>query len=193
MQYRIIIKPIIRASLAITLMLGLVTGVTYAALQSQPSKFTGSTISTATANLQISQDGTTYSNIQTGFSFANVIPGGPVAPANGYFVFLKNAGGTALALKLAVSSTPTNPDNVDLTKVNVLLSSTSNGQTTSIPLQTLIDSNATGGFALPNPAVLFSGNTLQYVLQVSMAKDAFVGPSANIGAIDFSFSGATVL
>lgn len=194
MQRRLFIKPIARASLIITLMLGLVTGITYAALQSQQSKFTGSTIQTATANLLVSQDGTTFSNSQSGFTFANVIPGGSLAPANGYSITLKNAGGTALALKLAVSSTPTNIDNVDLSKVFVHLSSTTTGaQNMTIPLQTLIDGSATGGYALTNPAVLFSGNTYQYILQVSMAKDAFAGPSATIGAIDLSFSGTTVL
>ena len=194
MQRRSFIKPIARASLIITLTLGLVTGVTYAALQSQQSKFTGSTIQTATANLLVSQDGINFSNSQAGFTFANVIPGGSLAPTNGYSIILKNAGGTALALKLAVSSTPTNPDNVDLNKVFVHLTSTVSGATAmSIPLQSLIDSSATGGYALTNPAVLFAGNTYQYILQVSMAKDAFVGPSATIGAIDLSFSGATVL
>ena len=193
MQRRTIIRPFVRASLVISLTLGLVTGVTYAALQSQQSKFTGSTIQTATANLLVSQDGVNFSNSQAGFTFANVIPGGSLAPANGYSIILKNAGGTALALKLAVSSTPTNLDNVDLTKVFVNLASTNNGPIMSIPLQALIDSQATGGYAITNPAVLFAGNTHQYILQVSMAKDAFAGPSATIGAIDLSFSGVTVL
>ena len=193
MQRRTIIKPLVRASLVISLMLGLVTGVTYAALQSQQSKFTGSTIQTSTANLLISHDGVNFANSQAGFTFANVIPGGSLAPANGYSIILKNAGGTALALKLAVSSTPTNPDNVDLTKVFVNLTSTNSTPVMTIPLQTLIDSQATGGYAITNPAALFSGNIYQYILQVSMAKDAFAGPSANIGAIDLSFSGTTVL
>lgn len=192
MQRISVLRPITRASIVIAVILATVTGVTYAALQSQQSKFTGSTIQTATANLLVSRDGTIYSNSETGFLFSNVIPGGSLTPSNGYPFHLKNAGGTALSLKLAVSSTPTNTDNVDLTKVNVLITPQI-GQTQTFTLQSLIDSYATGGIALTNYPVLFSGNNTGFTIQVSMASSAFTGASATIGTIDFSFTGATVI
>src|SRR5438309_2343932 len=98
-----------------------VSGVTFAALQSQQDKLTGNTIETATANLQLSTDGSNYATSQAGFDFSNIVPGGQAVPQSGYNVYLKNSGGTPLALKLAVSSTPSNPSNVDLNKVNVIL------------------------------------------------------------------------
>lgn len=193
MQSRTLVNPIARVSFVVAVVVSLLTGITYAALQSQQSKFTGSTIQTATANLQVSQDGTTYSNIQTGFNFGNVIPGGALAPSNGYPIYLKNAGGTALTPKFAVSSTPTNPDGVDLTKVMVHLNSTASGQTQIFSLQSLIDSNATGGTSLTILPVLFTTQTHPFTIQVSMAKDAFTGGSASIGTIDFSFLGVAAI
>ncbi|MDL2342265.1 MAG: hypothetical protein QFB87_04280 [Patescibacteria group bacterium] len=191
MQRRVSINPIAKGTVVIAALLGLLSGVTYAALQGQ-SKFTGSTIQTATANLVVSRDGTTFSNSQSGMTFNNVIPGGSLSPSAGYPVYMKNAGGTPLSLKLAVSSTPTNPDTVDLTKVNVVLTSTASGQSQTFSLQSLIDSHTTGGSAITILPVLFPEQTHPFILQVSMAKDAFSGTSASIGAIDFSLTGVAV-
>ena len=192
MQRISVLHPITCASIVIAVIIATVTDVTYAALQSQQSKFTGSTIQTATANLLVSQDGTVYSTSQTGFMFSNVIPGGSLTPSNGHPFHLKKTGGTALSLKLAVSSTPANVDNVDLTKVNVLITPQI-GQTQSFTPQSLIDSYATGGTLLTNYPVLYSGYNTQFTIQVSMAKDAFSGFSATIGTIGFSFTGVTVI
>jgi hypothetical protein len=180
---------LIGVSLAVTVAVG---GVTFAALQSQQAKLTGNTIQTAVANLQISSDGVTYSNSQTGFAFANLIPGGPATPATGYTFFLKNAGGTPLALKLAASSAPGNPNGVDLTKVHVILTPASGGQPESFTLQSLLDNAATGGDALTSPAALFSGNSQQFSIQVVMDSDAVAGSSAIINNLDLSFTGTAV-
>ncbi|MBC7707975.1 hypothetical protein H7Y63_02025 [Polaromonas sp.] len=191
MQRRIFINPIARGTLFIALLLGILSGVTYAALQGQ-SKFTGSTIQTATANLVVSRDGTTFSNTQSGLAFMNVIPGGTLSPSPGYPVYLKNAGGTPLSIKLGVSSTPTNPDGVDLAKVSVVLTSTASGQAQTFSLQSLIDSNATGGAIVSILPVLFQQQVHPFTLQVSMTTDAFSGPAASIGAIDFTVTGNAV-
>lgn len=192
MQRTSFINPLAKAGLTIAVALALITGVTYAALQSPQNKFTGSTIQTATANLLISRDNSSFSNTQSGFSFANVIPGGSLTPSPGYPIYLKNAGGTPLALKLAISSTPTNPDGADLTKVNVVLTSTASGQIQTLSLQSLVDSYAVGGTAITLVPVLFQEQTHPFTLQVSMAKDAITGPSATIGVIDFSVTGYAV-
>jgi len=162
--------------------------VSYAALQSQ-DKLTGNTIETATANLQISSDGTTFSTTQAGYDFNNLIPGGAAMPQNGYTVTLRNSGGTGLALRLAVSSTPTNLSSVDLSKVNVLLTSVSSNLTQTFTLQSLIDASTSGGVAITTPSQLAAGNTYQYKLQVSMASDAISGSSASLGNIDFAIAG----
>ncbi|HXE10222.1 MAG TPA: hypothetical protein VN554_02240, partial [Verrucomicrobiae bacterium] len=97
----------VRAISVIVAVLVMVGGVTFAALQSQQDTLAGNTVETATANLQLSTDGTTYGSSRSGFDFNNLVPGGQAVPAAGYSVYLKNNGGTPLALKMAVSSVPT--------------------------------------------------------------------------------------
>lgn len=184
MRNKVLINPLTRTVLIVAVLLSLIGGVTFAALQSQ-SKLTGSTIQTATANLLVGRDTTNLANSQAGYSFTNLVPGGTLTPNGGYPVFLKNAGGTPLALKFAVSSTPSNPNGVDLTKVLIHLNSTASGQTQSFTLQSLIDNNATGGSTITLLPVLFADQIHPFTMQVSMANDAFGGQTATIGAIDF--------
>jgi hypothetical protein len=188
MRSKYIINPLVRTAVIASLLLTLVSGVTYAALQSQ-SKLTGSSIQTATANLLVGKDTTTLSNTSSGYAFNNLIPGGTLTPSGGHPVYLKNAGGTPLSLKFAVSSLPTNLNGVDLTKVMIHLNSTASGQSQSFPLQTLVDGYAAGGSTITLVPVLFSDQTHPFTMQVSMAKDAFDGQTASIGAIDFVITG----
>ncbi len=185
-------KPFTRLAVASLAVATLVGGVAFAALQSQQIKLMGNSIQTATANLQISPDGNNYSNAQSGFVFSNLVPGGQAMPLNGDIFYLKNAGGTPLALKFAVSSTPSNPDSVDLSKVNVILNYGTNGPQQTFTLAALIAANLTGGLAINTPAAINAGNTAQYSLQVSMASDAVTGSSASLGNIDFAFTGLAV-
>lgn len=192
MQHTTFINPLARTLLVVSLIICLLSGVTFAALQSQ-NTLTGSSITTATATMLVSRDGTSYATTQSGFSFTNLVPGGASVPGNGgYDIFLKNAGGTPLSPRFAVSSTPTNPDDVDLAKVNVIMSAGTSGQSQTFTLQSLIDSSTTGGLALSSLAVLFPDQVYAYKIQVSMAKDAFSGTSAAIGAIDFTLTGTAV-
>lgn len=164
-------------------------GVTFAALQSQQDMLTGNTIETATADLRLSTDAVNYSNSRAGFDFNNLVPGGQAVPVAGYAVYLKNFGGTPLALKLAVGSVPTNPANVDLSKVNVLLTTVGSGTgIQSFNLQSLVAASPAGGLPI-NSGNLASNSTGQYKLQVAMETDALTGSSAALGNIDFVFSG----
>jgi hypothetical protein len=166
------------------LLTGLAGSAAYAVLQTQDS-LTGNTISTATANLQISTDGVNYSTTKAGFDFGNIVPGGPAVPVAGYSFYLKNGGGTPVGLKLAVSSVPSNPGNVDLSKVNVILTTVGSGTSPqSFPLQSLV-----GGSQAILPTALGAGDNQQYKLQASMAGDAVNGGAASIGNIDFTFTG----
>lgn len=183
---------LLRAVGMVTAVVIIVSGVTFAALQSQQDTLTGNTIETATANLQLSTDGTNYSDSHAGFNFNNIVPGGQAVPTTGYPFYLKNAGGTPLSLKLAVTSLPTNPNTVDLGKVNVLLTPVATGTPMqTFTLQSLIASSASGGLAITS-GNLASGASQQFKLQVSMATDAVSGSTASLGNIDFSFSGTAV-
>lgn len=181
-------KNIRRSILIATLLTGMTGGAAYAVLQSQNS-LTGNTISTATASLQLSTDNTSFSTSKVGFDFNNIVPGGSAVPTTGYPFYLKNAGGTPLAIKFSVAGVPSNPGGVDLGKVNVILTIVGSGTNAqSYSLQSLIDSNAAGG-TLTSAVPLAAGTTQQYKLQVSMAADAFSGASASLGNIDFVFNG----
>lgn len=170
----------------------IVSGVALAALQSQQDTLTGNTVETATANLQISTDGVNYGNSHAGFDFNNIVPGGQPIPVTGYAFYLKNSGGTPLSLKMAVSTTPVNPNGVDLNKVNVVLTPVATGTSAqTFTLQSLVSGFSAGGLAITS-GNLAGGASQQFKLQVSMAADAVSGSTASLGNIDFSFSGTAV-
>jgi hypothetical protein len=174
----------IAGSLVIT-----IGGVTFAALQSQQDTLTGNTIETATANLQLSTDGTVYGNSHSGFDFNNLIPGAPAQPVTGYPVYLRNTGGAPLVLKLAVSSAPSNSAGVDLSKVTIILTPVGTGATAqSFTLQALIAAAANGGLEITGDS-LKAGVSQEYKLQVSMTSDAVNGAGASFSNVDFAFSG----
>jgi hypothetical protein len=179
----------IRAFAVVTAMSGLVSGVTFAGLQSQQNKLAGNSIQTATANLLVSTDNTTYSNTQPGYSFSNLIPGGSAVPTNGYPLYLKNAGGAPLSLKVAVSSPPTNQNNADLAKVYLILNHVGGGTPQIISLAALIAAANTGGVPITTPSAINPGLMTQYNIQVSMDQDAITGSVASIGNLDLSFTG----
>lgn len=184
------IKPLARAIAVMATVAVIVSGVTFAALQSQQAVLAGNTIETASADLRVSNDGNTYSNSLSGFDFANLVPGGAAVPTAGYNFYLKNFGGTPLLLKLSVASTIANPDDVDLSKVNVILTSIGSGaQPQSFSLADLVAASSTGGVSLNSPSPLMAGTQQKFAVQVSMAADAFSGSSASLGNIDLTFNG----
>ncbi len=182
----------IKAALIVLSIVAVSGSVSYAALLSQQAKLTGNTVQTATANLQVSNDGVNYSDSLAGYSFVGLIPGGQALPVDGNVVCIKNTGDSALALKLAISSTPLNPDNVDLTKVHVIVTPTSGGSPQNFTMQSLITPDPSGGMALLTPISLLPGESTTYRIQVSMDIDALSGASASISNLDFSFSGTAV-
>jgi hypothetical protein len=186
--------PLLRAVGVLSAVIILVTGVTFATLQSQQVTLTGNTISSASADLRIGTTSTTstaFGDTHAGFSFKDIIPGGPAMPADGFTFYLKNTGSTPLALKLAIGSTPANVSNVDLNKVSIQLTRVENGVGGApqvVTLQALIDPATK--LTLSDP--LTNGTVATYKLRVSMASDAFDGSNATIGGIDLVFSGTAV-
>lgn len=170
----------------------IVGGLAFAIMQSQRNTLTGNSIETTTASLQMSVDGTIFSNSHGGYDFNGVKPGGPAAPAAGYPLYLRNSGDTTLALRMAVISMPTNLGAADLSKINFILTPVSGGASHSFTLQALMNSAQEGsGLALADET-LASGVTRQYKLQVSMDNDAVNTAGASLANIDLSFSGTAL-
>lgn len=171
----------------------LVTSVTYAALQSQPASLTGNTIKSASADLRIGTSASTFAASRTGFTFAEVMPGGPAMPADGQIFYLKNYGTANMALKVAVASTPSNTSSIDLNKVFILLTRVETGTQQTFSLQELVDAQSAGGKAVTDP-LLTTAAVGQYKLRAMMAADAYTGTGVDvsIGGIDLVFSGVPV-
>lgn len=182
----------IKAAVIVLSIIAVSGGVSYAALYSQQAKLTGNTIQTATANLQLSNDGTHYSDTLVGYTFNGIVPGGPAVPSDGNVVCVKNTGDSPLALKFAITSTPLNPEAVDLLKVHVIVTPTAGGSPQNFTLQSLITTEKNGGLALTSATKLLAGESATYRIQISMDLDALNGPSASISNLDFSFSGTAV-
>jgi hypothetical protein len=142
--------------------------------------------------LLLSSDGTNFTSTLSGYAFNNIIPGGAASPTVGYPISLKNAGTTALSLKLSIAKPITNPDNVDLAKVHIILSPFSGGVPQNITLQDLVTSSSTGGVALSAASRVTPSQMTGYAMQVMMESDAFSGASTTLSDIEFSF-GATAV
>lgn len=186
--------PIRKTTGLVALVLIVLTGVTYAALQTQ-AILKNNTIQTAVANMQISTDGTNYvssTSPSSGYAFSGLIPGGSPMPANGNPVYLKNAGTTSLSVRLSVNGPISNPDNVDLTKVRVILTPARGGAAQTITLADLIAASTSNGVALTQAGLITPSAVNQVLLQVALDSDAVNGSSANIGNIDFNFSAIAV-
>lgn len=175
--------PLLRAAFVVSLVGVLVTGVTFAALQSQQATLTGNSIQSATADLRIGTSATSFDASRGGFTFKDVIPGGPAMPTDGNVFYLKNYGTAPLALKVVLGSTPTNTSSVDLAKVKLILTRVDNSNAQTVSLQTL----TTTGLALTDP--IAASSVVQYKLQAQMDEDAFTGTGAALSGIDLVFSG----
>jgi len=166
-----------------------VGGVAFALLQSS-ADLTGNSIQTDSAGLFISKDTAIYSVSANGYAFTHVVPG--FQPSQAEPVFLENTGSASLALKLSAAKPPTNPDNIDLSKVKVVLTprdATTNapGASQSFPLQSLIDTPS--GMPIDGPAALTPSGHQRFDIQIAMDADAANGTSAALSNLDLKFTG----
>jgi hypothetical protein len=183
-------QPLVRAITVISSVAVLATGVTFAALQSQQAVLTGNSIKTATADLRIGTSATAFSSSRTGFVFGEVVPGASPSPADGNSFYLKNYGGPALALKVGISTTPTNTGNVDLTKTYLVLTRVDTNTTQKFAVSSLVAGGTAAPLAITDS---LSGSAVaQYKAQIAMDADAFTGQSADITGIDLVFTGTVV-
>lgn len=190
MQRRGNLKAIVRAIAVMSAVMIIISGVTFAALQSQQAVLSGNTITSASADLKISLNGITYDSTMPGFNFGDVIPGGPLVPAAGYSFYLKNSGSIGTTLKVSINGTPSNLSGVDLTKVSAVFTRVPGGTPQTFTLAALVAANASGGLALTD--TLAANSVLNFKVQVSMAVDAFSGQGVTLGNINFVFMGTAV-
>jgi hypothetical protein len=183
-------SPILRFLLVVGVAGSTLTGMTFAALQSQSASLTGNTIESATADLRIGTTNSSFSNTRVGFDFAGVVPGGAGVPASGNTFYLKNFGTTTLAIKVYISTAPSNLNNIDLNKVFMNFTRVDTGYTQSLSVKSMVDGYAGGGVSLGD--TITGGTIAQYSVKVSMSADAFNGASANISGIDLQFIGTGV-
>ena len=176
-----------RAVGVISAVVVLMTGVTYAALQSPQATLTNSTISSATADLRIGTSATSFSSTRIGFNFVDLIPGGIAAPVDGNIFYLKNYGNANLGLHISIGSIPVNLSNVDLTKVSFVMTRLDTSTVQTFTVKALVDSYINGGLSLTDS---LSGSAVaQYKLQAIMSADAFTGQTAQISDLDLVFTG----
>lgn len=184
--------PLIRFTGLLIALITLVSGVTYAALQSQDALVQNSTISSSIAALQLSSNGVDFTDSIPGFVFGNIKPGGQPMPNTGYPVYIKNTGTTTVALTLAVKDTLAQTGNMDMSKVHVLVTPVQLGGTMQdILLSDLVAQSATGGVPLTQAKSLMTGASTGFFVQVSMEKDAVNGPGASLSHVDFAISGVS--
>jgi type II secretory pathway pseudopilin PulG len=189
MQLALRPKPFKRTAVAMLIILIAAAGVAFAFLQSQ-AKLTGNSIQTQTAGLLISQNDANYSASASGYSFAGIIPGSQ--PSQTEHFMLKNTGSAQMALKLGVAGPFTNPSDVDLSKVHVIL--TPYSTVTSMPgtpqdftLQSLVDAGPSGA-AVNYPGSLSAGSKEEFNLQISMDADAVNASGASLANLDLVFT-----
>jgi hypothetical protein len=181
-----------KAAVIVLAIFGLSGGISFAGLISQPM-LTGNTISTATANLQLSTDSINFSNNIPGFSFTGLMPGGEAVPITGYTVQLKNTGETSLAIKFGVANTLVNDGGLDLTKVHVILTPMGSGSPQNFVLQSVITADKSGGALVLSPIKLLPSSIAAYRMQVSLDADTVISQSATISNLSFLFSGVAVI
>jgi hypothetical protein len=194
MQSVLKISPVMRAVGVIAAVAVLVTGITFAALQSQAT-LTNNTIASATADLQVDNtDSTTsgFGSTDVGYAFTGVVPGG--ADSNVGNFQLKNNGTANMSVAVQVPTLPTwtvNPAGpVVAADVDVIIACVGSvsgtfGVTTDLAAINTAPVALTAGN-------LNAGDTTACTVKISMDATAFSGSSASSTNFDFVFTGTGV-
>jgi hypothetical protein len=173
----------------------LIAGVTFAALTSGPATLASNTLSTATAELQVSNNGTTFSPSVAGFAVTGLIPGDGSTHKKFY---MKNSGDVDLALSVHVPHTPPAPTGgygfTGWQNLKVFIKDLSTGEVTTTNMTDLLagDVSLTGSLGqgvTGNPATPAApGN---YELWYDITPSALTGGTAGVGAFDLQFMGTS--
>lgn len=180
----------VQAVALIVAALSIVGGVTFAALQSDLVIINGNSIVTAMAKLSLSKNNVTYGPVVDGYNFLGLVPGGTAVPVSGYPVYLKNEGSTPLAAKLSVAPSLSNPNDIDLTKVHVLITGIGDTNVQDLLMSDLVAADASGGIPLSTPGMRFinPSTSTGATMQVLMERDAMNGTQAGLSNLTFDFN-----
>lgn len=189
------LRSLLRIIAAVVAVSVVITGVTYAALQSQNATLQGSKITSATANLTIGDGQGSYAATANGFTFNNVEPGGPAMPQPANSLWLRNNGTSNLALKMTMNPASfTNPQSANIDRIFIVIKPVSGGTAQVLSLGSLMTGYTNGTPTALNFS-LAAGQIGEYTLQVQMSSDAV--PSTMAGAtmsgIDLIFSGTSIV
>lgn len=176
------INPVVRATIVIGAVAALVTGVTFAALQSSVT-YTDSQFTTASASLKI-WDGDSYEDTTTGFNFTNVVPGVETAATT---FWLKNVGGVPLVVE-SLGNTPTLSNISDQTKVKFSFKNLTDGPVEAPVVYTLAQLTDSTPDPLPD-GEMDPNDEEQYEIKVLVETDAVSGSSASMTDLDLTFTG----
>lgn len=188
------INPLMRAFFVVGGVAAIVTGTTYAMLSSSSASLVGSTMSSDTAELLVSKNGTTFGDERAGFPFADIVPGGDPAPADGNAFWLRNTStGVDLALTVGIPELPVfDPAGLDLNKVHVVITDPgADGLLDGTDDEEVLRASITDLVAGPEPILgeLVAGADRKLFIQAVMDAGTFEGTSGSVGAFDLVFNG----
>ena len=191
-----VISPVIRAILVMGAVAALVTGVTFATLQSQAT-LTDSTISSATAGLQVKSTGPDFAAQDAGFKFEDLIPGGAFSPSNDGKFTLKNSGSIPLSVQVqAETVAATGTGTLDKTKVIVRFTNLdAPGSFVDYTLAELESAarNVPGQSAGFTPTALANNDNDKMTIQVKLENGAITGSGpVSVSNFDLTFTGTSL-
>lgn len=200
------INPIARAVGVMSAVGILVSGVTFAALNSQVT-LTGNTLSVASAGLEIDNIENGVATGQTtdeGYNFDNMVPGGGFGEAHTFTLtntgeadmnvtVLANSGDEVSVMHDEESSDPED-NTIDPTLVFVKFTNTATGQSRTYTLDELKEGDPANmpGVSGNGLNALNIDETATFTVQVKLGKDAVNGDSAEDAKFDFVFTGTAV-
>jgi len=181
------INPVLRATGVIGVTAAMVTGVTFAALNSQAT-LTDNTISTATAGLEVGLAADNLSATEDGFDVTGLVPGTGVDQD----FYLRNIGDTPLDVTVNVPNLPGAPEGgygfTGFDNLTVKLTSEACDAVVTTNMQALHD----GQVALPCNALEEAGeaNTpTKYTAHIDINPDVVTGSHAGVGNFNLVFTG----
>lgn len=173
----------------------LVTGVTFAALQSQNAVLQGSKITSATANLTIGDGQGGFVATTPGFEFNNVEPGGPAMPQPAHELSLRNNGTSNLALRLSMNPNSFfSAQGANIDHIFIVLKPHSGGMSQTLSLTSLMTAY-TNNQPMDLQYTAAAGQQADFTIQVQMSADAVPSTLSGITlrGIDLIFSGTSVV
>ena len=182
-------SPLLRAIGVIGAVAALVTGITFAALQSQAT-LTNNTISSATAGLQVSTDNLGFGASQTGFTVTGLVPGAGTTKT----FYLRNNGEVALNVTARVPALPGPPVfGYGFSGFENLTAKITSPACVDIVNTNMLALNA-GEVALPCNSLLVAPlGSRSYDIHFDILPSVVTGSQAGVGAFDLRFTGAQIL